>query len=93
MAMFTAYFDASGNAIDQPFIIVSGYIANLFQWREFEKQWAAVHKQYSVNLPFHMAEFMAALNNPQDGYPLHSGTPNRLWFGDQSALADSMIDR
>jgi hypothetical protein len=30
--------------------------------------------------------------NP-DGYPLHSGTPNRLWFGDQSALADSMIDR
>ena len=29
----------------------------------------------------------------EDGYPLHSGTPNRLWFGDQSALADSMIDR
>jgi hypothetical protein len=28
-----------------------------------------------------------------DGYPLHSGTPNRLWFGNQSALADSMIDR
>ena len=65
MAMFTAYFDASGNAVNQPFIVVSGYIANLFQWREFEKQWAAVHKQYSVNLPFHMAEFMAALNNPK----------------------------
>jgi CIC family chloride channel protein len=32
-------------------------------------------------------------NNPLDGYPLHSGTPNRLWFGNQSALADSMIDR
>ena len=29
----------------------------------------------------------------KDGYPLHSGTPNRLWFGNQSALADSMIDR
>ena len=28
-----------------------------------------------------------------DGYPLHSGTPNRLWFGDQPVLADSMIDR
>ena len=32
-------------------------------------------------------------NLTKDGYPLHSGTPNRLWFGDQSALADSMIDR
>src|SRR5664280_1965292 len=30
---------------------------------------------------------------PLNAYPLHSGTPNRLWFGDQSALADSMIDR
>jgi hypothetical protein len=25
-------------------------------------------------------------NKNPDGYPLHSGTPNRLWFGDQSAL-------
>ncbi len=28
-----------------------------------------------------------------DGYPFHSGTPNRLWFRDHSALADSIIDR
>jgi hypothetical protein len=65
MAMFKAYFDASGNALNQPFIVVAGYIANLFQWREFENQWTAIHKRYSVDLPFHMAEFMAALKRPE----------------------------
>jgi hypothetical protein len=36
---------------------------------------------------------LCLVSNHLDGYPLHSGTPNRLWFGNQSALADSMIDR
>ena len=63
MAMFTAYFDASGNAVDQPFVIVSGYIANYIQWTFLENAWAEVHKKYGVNQPFHAADFMAAMNN------------------------------
>ncbi len=65
MAMFTAYFDASGNA-EQPesFVIVSGYIANYLQWRAFEVTWAAIHSQFGVKTPFHMTTFMAALSNP-----------------------------
>jgi hypothetical protein len=60
MAMFTAYFDASGNAKDQPFVIVSGYIANYLQWKAFEQEWKAAHDMYGVSMPFHMADFVAA---------------------------------
>jgi hypothetical protein len=45
-----------------------------------------------IGIPFE-SSVECGLTFPIDGYPLHSGTPNRLWFGDQSALADSMIDR
>lgn len=65
MAMFTAYFDASGAGQGQPFIIVSGYIANFQQWGMFERVWADAHSEAGVDLPFHMAEFMAACSNPQ----------------------------
>ena len=60
MAMFTAYFDASGNAQDQPFTIVSGYIANYLQWQRFEEEWAEAHRFFEVEVPFHMADFVAA---------------------------------
>ena len=39
MALFTAYFDATGNAKDQPFVVVSGYIASVHQWRMFNGAW------------------------------------------------------
>jgi len=65
MGMFTAYFDAAGNATDQPFVIVAGYLANTFQWRVFEGMWKNLHKDYEVNLPFHTSEFMAAMSNPE----------------------------
>ena len=68
MAMFTAYFDASGNAKDQPFIIVAGYIASFFQWQRFEQEWRDIHLAFGMNLPFHMAEFFAACNT--DTYKL-----------------------
>jgi Protein of unknown function (DUF3800) len=64
MALFTAYFDASGNGLDQPFMVVSGYIANYIQWKFFEDSWTRVHDDHRVKKPFHMAEFMSALNNP-----------------------------
>ncbi len=63
MPMFTAYFDAAGNARDQSHVIVSGYIANYLQWQMFEHTWKNAHSQYGVELPFHMSEFIAASRN------------------------------
>lgn len=65
MALFSAYFDASGNAKEQPYVIVSGYIANYGQWMAFNEVWEKVHQDYSVNLPFHMADFVAANFQPE----------------------------
>jgi hypothetical protein len=64
MAIFTAYFDASGSAVDQPFIIVSGYVANYLQWKMFENEWGLCHAKYGLDIPFHMAEFVAACEQP-----------------------------
>ena len=64
MAKFSAYLDASGTP-DQPFVIVAGYIANYMQWRVFESQWKGIHTRYGVELPFHMADFIAATARPE----------------------------
>lgn len=64
MAMFTAYFDASGTP-EQPFIVVAGYIANLWQWRMFESSWNGLHADAGLNIPFHMSEFQAAVATPE----------------------------
>ena len=65
MVMFTAYFDASGNGVEQPFVVVSGYVANFLQWRMFEHSWKAIHKEHDVQLPFHMSPFIEAITYPQ----------------------------
>jgi len=65
MAKMSAYFDASGSPDSQPFVVVAGYIANFYQWRMFEHSWQAIHSEYGVELPFHMAEFQAATSNPE----------------------------
>ncbi|MCU1256911.1 MAG: hypothetical protein JWM83_3210 [Candidatus Angelobacter sp.] len=65
MAMFTAYFDASGNAEqNNSFIVVSGYIANVLQWRMLENMWTSIHSEFGMRPPFHMSEFMAATGAP-----------------------------
>jgi hypothetical protein len=74
IAMFVAYFDASGNAVDQPNVIVTGYIANLPQWEDFEKGWEAIHRAAGVNMPFHMADFMSARTNPKYQYQKNART-------------------
>ena len=63
MAMFTAYFDASGDAISQPFVVVSGYIASYIQWKFVEDTWRQLHTKFGLSLPFHAVEFMAARSN------------------------------
>jgi hypothetical protein len=63
MAMFTAYFDASGQKSD-PFVVVSGYVANFQQWKLLETCWKDLHTECGVDLPFHMTDFAAACQNP-----------------------------
>ena len=63
MGLFTAYLDASGDSDKQPFVVVSGYIANLTQWIAIENIWKSIHEEFRVNLPFHMADFVAAGTN------------------------------
>jgi hypothetical protein len=65
MAFFTAHFDASGSDLSHPVVVVSGFIAHHVQWRHLEDLWVKYHRDYGVNLPFHMADFDSALNNPK----------------------------
>ena len=64
MALFTAHLDASGNSTDQPFVIVTGYIANLVQWRLLETQWKMIHEEFGVETPFHMSDLVESHNHP-----------------------------
>jgi len=63
--MFTAYLDATGNSIDQPFLIVAGYVANVAQWQMFDSTWKRFHEEFQVELPFHMADFNDAVTSPE----------------------------
>jgi hypothetical protein len=65
MGLFTAYLDASGSSENESFVVTSGYIANFVQWNGFDSTWKEAHRQYDVELPFHMADFVAATKNPK----------------------------
>jgi len=60
LSAFTAYVDASGHPSDQPFVIVSGFVANCHQWLFFNRMWESIHKQFGVELPFHAADFLCS---------------------------------
>jgi hypothetical protein len=49
----------------QPFVVVSGFVANLQQWQMFERVWKESHDEAGVDLPFHVTEFMSACRNPK----------------------------
>jgi hypothetical protein len=88
MAMFAAYFDASGDPT-HPFVVVSGYVANFTQWQMFEHLWEVKHREAGVDLPFHATEFMASImsdkykdqqNARQDYIALAKDTHKALLF-------------
>jgi hypothetical protein len=56
MAMFTAYFDASGSPDQTEVLTVAGFIAPVEQWLFFEKDWKEVLARYGVS-SLHMKEF------------------------------------
>jgi hypothetical protein len=70
MAMFTAYFDASGDGQKHPVVIVAGFVANLQQWAMLDHLWKKAHQEHGLDLPFHMSTFVSACNNPK--YALQS---------------------
>jgi hypothetical protein len=56
MAMFTAYFDASG-APDDPNVnnlTVAGFLASADQWIIFDRRWKNVLKKYGVTALHHL---------------------------------------
>jgi hypothetical protein len=88
-AAYTAFFDAGGHPADQPFVVVSGFIANCHQWLLFNRMWESVHKRYKVPLPFHASDFYArrppfdkwALNDPEaDSFISELATAQQLYI-------------
>jgi len=62
MAMFMAYFDASGHRTGHgkaPAMYVAGCVASVDKWIEFETKWAALLREFDITVPFHMTDFMA----------------------------------
>lgn len=55
---YSAFFDAGGHPSDQPFVVVSGYVANFMQWQLFNGNWIEAHRKFDVSLPFHATDFM-----------------------------------
>lgn len=86
MGFFTAYFDASGHPADQPFVIVAGYVANYTQWRMFNAVWELEHKDAKCDIPFHMADFMAARRAAKKGRTSKRADYLRLTDGEASAF-------
>jgi hypothetical protein len=89
--MFTAYFDAAGNGREQPFIVVSGYIANFLQWKSLEVMWNSIHKEHGLSPPFHMAEFIAATANPQRYEKQKNARPDYVAVGYDMPRAERFL--
>ncbi len=62
MAMFTAYFDASGHPDatgEAHSLFVSGFVASVEKWLRFETEWKALLNRFGITSPFHMTDFEA----------------------------------
>jgi hypothetical protein len=77
LSAYTGYFDASGHPSDQPFVVVAGYVANVHQWKFFNRMWEKVHHEYGIDLPFHATDFYARAKQYQHLPPGNdSGIPH-----------------
>jgi len=59
IAMFTIYFDASGNKRTDV-MTAAGFVSHVKRWERFEKRWTSILKSYSVS-EFHMTEFVSSV--------------------------------
>jgi hypothetical protein len=55
MALFTAYFDESGTPQVSKFLLITGYIGRVRDWRIFDQRWNAILAKYGVE-NFHMKD-------------------------------------
>ncbi len=63
MAMFTAYFDASGHSADTGVgacLFVTGFVASVERWLEFETAWLGHLDENDIEPPFHMTDFISS---------------------------------
>ena len=60
MAMFTAYFDASGKPHDPTVFLVSGFVSSERKWLRFEDEWAAFLKEWGIRGTFHTTDYIKA---------------------------------
>jgi hypothetical protein len=62
MAIFNAYFDASGHPDatgDGSALFVSGWISTVEKWAKFERLWLDLLAENGLQPPFHMTDFQA----------------------------------
>jgi hypothetical protein len=74
VALFSAYFDASGAPDDCDAVVVAGFIAEAGQWVEFERNWQDALRAFEVS-GLHMKEYA------------HSLKEFSSWRGDQKRRA------
>jgi hypothetical protein len=65
VALFTAYFDASGSP-DATAITMAGYVADVNKWAKFEKRWQEIVDRENIKY-FHMTDF-ASCRREFDGW-------------------------
>jgi hypothetical protein len=84
MAMFTAYFDASGHGADQApgsSLFVTGFVASVEKWLRFEERWLEHLAAYSITPPFHMTDFISGVDQYE---ALKNDAPKRELFLSQA---------
>lgn len=57
MAMFTFYGDASGKK-ELDALVVTGFVSTAERWIEFEKAWDPHLREFGIEPPFHMTDYM-----------------------------------
>jgi hypothetical protein len=87
MAMFTAYFDASGKKTatgPKRAMYVAGFVASVSEWKKFEVTWPRLLARHKLPNPFRMSDFMARHN------PNYSG-PYKGWKGDELRFRTDVV--
>lgn len=80
MAMFTAYYDASGAPKRPGAMFVSGVVSSIEKWLAFEEEWPTLLERHGVRRPFHMTDFV----RPDGEY--------KEWAGDLKRQAVFLTD-
>jgi hypothetical protein len=75
--MFAAYFDASGQEHEHPYMVVAGFVSNAKDWSEFSDEWKSVLGDYGLKT-FHAADCQNFKGEFQP-WKGHEGKRLRLW--------------